>query len=139
VPDIPVQASIKRGNVVDVNLDPILGHEQSGMRPALIIQDDDLGKSAWCTIILPITKSDHNPRVSPLVVSLPRGEAGLEYDSLILCHQIRTLDRRRVINVRGSVRPETLHKVTLAAMLAIGAPLTIEQQIEIEDIIISKK
>ncbi len=94
------------------------------IRPALVIQANELNDDAWCTIILPITKQRHNTRVSPVVVEVKPPEGGLTVDSLILCHQIRAVDKRRVISVRGKVTSGTLRKATLGVMLATGCPLT---------------
>lgn len=83
--------------------------------------------------MLPITKSVHNPRVSPVVVPAAAGDGNLKFDSLILCHQIRTLDRRRVMRVLGSISPATLRKAMLGVMLAIGYDLSDAEAKEILD------
>ena len=113
--------------MIDINLEPVVGHEQGGsIRPALVVQADELNEGAWCTIVVPITKQQHNVRVSPIVVEVQPPEAGLIERSFLLCHQIRAVDKRRIISVRGTVTAATLRKVTLGVMLATGCRLTDE-------------
>lgn len=72
--------------------------------------------------------------VSPVVIPVAAGDGSLNFDSLILCHQIRTLDRRRVMRVLGSLSPATLRKAMLGVMLAIGYELSDAEVKEILDV-----
>uniref|UniRef100_E6PJB0 PemK-like protein n=1 Tax=mine drainage metagenome TaxID=410659 RepID=E6PJB0_9ZZZZ len=71
--------------------------------------------------------------VSPVVIPVAAGDGNLNFDSLILCHQIRTLDRRRVMKILGSLSPVTLRKAMLGVMLAIGYELSDAEVKEILD------
>jgi mRNA-degrading endonuclease toxin of MazEF toxin-antitoxin module len=75
-----------------IDLDPTVGHEQQGTRRALVVSYEPFHRSGMATVC-PITT---RPAKYPGEVAIPRGEAGQTQDALVLCHQIRTIDLRRV-------------------------------------------
>jgi mRNA interferase MazF len=81
-----------RWAVVLIDLDPTVGHEQQGTRRALVVSYESFHRSGMATVC-PITT--RLPKY-PGEVSIPRGEAGQTRDALVLCHQVRTIDLRRV-------------------------------------------
>lgn len=81
---------VKQGDIVKVNLDPQLGHEQAGDRPALIISNDDFNIRTKLAVVCPITNTRNN---FPLHIPLPDD---LTTTGVVLCEHIRTLD----LNVR---------------------------------------
>jgi mRNA interferase MazF len=98
-----------RGDVVMVNLDPTIGHEQGGQRPALVISADALNRSpAGLVIVAPITGTD---RGIPAHVKVPASEGGLTKASVIMADQIRTISRRRVARRLGAVSASTMDQV----------------------------
>ena len=85
-------AEIGRWSVVIVDFDPALGHEQAGVRRALVVSYDSFHRSGMATVC-PITS---RPPKYPGEVPIPAGHAGQTRDGLVLVHQLRTIDLRRV-------------------------------------------
>ena len=100
---------LSRGDVVMVDLDPNVGHEQGGQRPALIISADTLNRSpVGLVIVAPITGTD---RGIPAHVKVPAPEGGLTKASVIMADQIRTVSRLRVARRLGAVSSSTMDQV----------------------------
>lgn len=85
-------AAVGRWSVVIVDLDPTLGHEQAGRRRALVVSYEPFHRSGMVTVC-PITS---RPAKYPGEVALPVGHAGQTLDGVVLVHQVRTIDLRRV-------------------------------------------
>lgn len=107
-----------RGELWLVDLEPVIGHEQGLKRPALVISDDMLnrGPSGLVTIV-PITKTARN---IPLHVKVARGQGGLQYDSWILCDQVRTISQDRLIKAYESVDATVMANVEKCVKIALG-------------------
>lgn len=88
-------AEVVRWGVVVIDFDPTIGHEQAGRRRALVVSRDPFHRSGMATVC-PI--SARPPRY-PAEILIPAGHAGQTLDAAILCHQIRTIDLRRVTAV----------------------------------------
>ncbi len=86
-----------------VNLDPVIGSEQARTRPALVISDEDGNQILPVVTVLPVTSRKPGRRVYPNEVLLAAGVGGLTEDSLVLCYQIRALDKRRLRACLGAV------------------------------------
>lgn len=98
-----------RGDVVMVNFDPTIGHEQGGERPALVVSDDSLNRSpAGVVIVAPITGTD---RGIPAHVRVSAPEGGLTKASVVMADQIRTISRRRIARRLGAVSSSTMGQV----------------------------
>jgi len=98
-----------RGEVWNINLNPTKGREQKGIRPALVVSDDRFNKSgAELAIIVPITSKQKN---IPYRVPVDPPEGGLDTRSYVMCDQIRTIDKIRFIDKRGSISDDTLSAV----------------------------
>jgi mRNA interferase MazF len=109
-----------RGDVFMVNLDPTIGHEQAGQRPALIVSDDLLNRSpAGLVIVAPITGTD---RGIPAHVKIAAHEGGLTRPSVIMVDQIRTISRQRLGRRLGAVTPETMAEVEHRLRMLLGLP-----------------
>lgn len=116
-----VKLDIKRGDIVLVNLDPVVGSEQGKTGPALIIQNDIGNKFSPTTIIAPITSKIFS-REFPTNVKVSATISGLEFDSTVLLNQIRTIDKKRIIKKSGAVNKEIMRKVdeAIKASLALN-------------------
>ena len=90
---------MKRGDIYMAELDPVVGSEQGGTRPVAIIQNDMGNLHSPTVIAVPLTGSTGKPAL-PTHVHIPRGEGGLWRESIVLCEQVRTLEKTRI---RGSV------------------------------------
>jgi len=104
---------IKRGDIILVNLDPVIGSEQGKIRPAVVIQNDDGNKFSPTTIIAPITSKLFSKEY-PTNIEIPEGYFGLDKKSTILLNQIRTIDKKRIIKKKGNLNDNFLKKVELA-------------------------
>jgi mRNA interferase MazF len=111
--------TIKRGDIVRVRLDPTEGSEQAGERPALVVSADLLNEHSPVLIIAPIT-SKKTERVFRFEALIEPPEGGLNMRSKVLLPQLRSLDKRRIIDVYGSVSSETMRKVDEALKIAVG-------------------
>ena len=109
----------KRGDVFYVDLNPVKGSEQAGMRPVLIIQNDIGNEFAPTVIIAPLTTKSFS-REYPTNVHVKKGAAGLKEDSTILLSQIRTIDKRRLHRKLGNLPPETMSKVNEAIKISLA-------------------
>jgi len=84
---------VKRGDVFYANLSPVIGSEQGGMRPVLVIQNDKGNKYSNTIIIAPISKKMSKPPIPTHVIF---SDQALTYVSMILCEQLRTIDKKRL-------------------------------------------
>ena len=109
----------KRGEIYLVSFDPTVGAEIRKTRPALIVQNNIANRHSPVTIVAAITSQFEEP-LYPTEVLVPAGEGGLRIDSVILLNQIRTVDRRRLIQRLGALKPETLKRVNLALRISLG-------------------
>ena len=111
--------NVNRGDILLVNLEPIKGSEQGGIRPVLIIQNEILNKHSPVTIIAAIT-SKRFDKEFPTNVFLSKEDSGLDKDSTILLNQVRTIDKSRIIRKISSLDNFIMSKVDLAVKISLG-------------------
>lgn len=92
--------SVVRGDVVLCDLNPVIGTEQAGIRPAVILQVNRANAVSPHTIIAPCT-SKIRRTLLPSHVLIPAGVGGLAQDSVVLCEQIRVVDKQRLVKKLG--------------------------------------
>lgn len=92
--------SIKQGSIILADLDPIKGSEQGGYRPVVILQNDTLNQHFSTVVIVPVTKN-LNAKGFFTTYFLNKEQSGLNFDSLALLFQIRTIDKGRLKKVLG--------------------------------------
>jgi len=85
------------------NLDPVIGSEQGKTRPVLVISEEEINQILPVVNVLPITSRKPGRKVYPNEVLLPAETYGLEKESIALCYQIRTLDKKRLIRTLGKI------------------------------------
>jgi mRNA interferase MazF len=112
-------AEPRRGEVYLVNFDPSVGAEIQKTRPALIVQNDVANRFSAVTIVAALTSRFHTP-LRPVQVLVPAGEAGLNTDSVVLLNQIRSIDKQRLAQRLGNVRPATLAAVDRALAISLS-------------------
>ena len=95
--------NVTRWDVWLANLEPVLGSEQGKTRPVLILSSTSLNKILPVVNVLPITSRKPNRRVYPNETVIPIGTAGLTSESIVLCYQIRTLDKQRLSKKFGKL------------------------------------
>ncbi len=108
--------TVKRGDIFYADLSPVIGSEQGGIRPVLIVQND-VGNKYSPTVIAAAITSQINKAKMPTHVEIHAGEFGLGKDSVILLEQIRTIDKRRL--------KEKIGALDVAHMTAVGSALQI--------------
>lgn len=108
---------ISRGEVWYADLSPVIGSEQGGFRPILIVQNDVGNKHSPTTIAVPITSRFTK---KPLPTHVPLVGCGLSKDSIALCEQVRTIDKRRLKNKMGQVDEETIEALDKALTISLG-------------------
>ena len=113
---------IMRGDLFSACLDPVVGSEQGGIRPVLVVQNDVGNRYSPTVIVLAVTGQVNKTRL-PTHVPVAAGNTGLQKDSVVLAEQIRTLDKRRLREKIGSLEPEVMQKVSEAMMVSLGFPL----------------
>ena len=85
------------------NLDPVVGSEQGKTRPVLVISEEEINQILPVVNVLPITSRKPERGIYPNEVLLPASTGGLEKESIVLCYQIRTLDKKRLIKKLGVI------------------------------------
>ena len=125
-----MERTIKRGDIFYADLNPIVGSEQGGRRPVLIVSNDIGNTHSPPVIIVPITSRVHTKAKLPTHTEVGSFE-GLDKNSLILAEQIRTIDKRRLENYIGrlpeSILPKLNRSLAVSIDLAAKAAAT-EQQ-----------
>lgn len=111
--------AIKRGDIILCDFNPVIGTEQSGIRPAVIIQIDRANAASPHTIVAPLT-SRIRKSLLPSHVFVPIGVANLTQDSVILCEQIRVIDKSRIIRVIGHLDKEYIVQLNMALSTILG-------------------
>lgn len=100
----------KRGDIFYADLNPVVGSEQGGMRPVLIIQNDVGNKYSPTVIVAPIT-SQMNKAKLPTHMEVKAGEFGLVKDSVVLLEQIRTVDKTRLRDKIGHMTDDKMLRI----------------------------
>lgn len=110
---------IKRGDIFYADLSPVVGSEQGGIRPVLIVQND-IGNKYSPTIIAAAITSQINKAKLPTHIEISAKEYGLVKDSVILLEQIRTIDKKRLREKIGHLDDELMEKVNEALNISFG-------------------
>ena len=107
-----------RGDIWDVTLDPVLGHEQAGRRPCLIISADAYNQGpAGLVAVVPLTSRSKG---IPLHVPIDPPNGGLTVASVIMCDQIRTISIQRLIRKRGSIDAASMREIDDRLKIFLG-------------------
>ncbi len=110
---------IKRGELYYADLSPVVGSEQGGVRPVLVVQND-VGNKYSPTVIAAAITSQINKAKLPTHIELSAIDYGLSKDSVVLLEQIRTLDKRRLKEKIGQLPTSTMQKVNTALLISLG-------------------
>lgn len=110
---------IKRGDLYYADLSPVIGSEQGGVRPVLIVQND-VGNKYSPTVIVSAITSQINKAKLPTHVEISSNEYGLNKDSVILLEQIRTIDKKRLREKIGFLDEDMMMKVEAGLQISLG-------------------
>jgi len=114
-----MERKIKRGDIYYANLNPVIGSEQGGMRPVLIISNDIGNRHSPTVIIAAITSRVHTKAKLPTHISV-EGFKRLDEDSIVLLEQIRTLDKQRLQDYIGMLPTVLMVRVDNALAISIS-------------------
>lgn len=110
---------VKRGDIYYADLSPVVGSEQGGIRPVLIVQND-IGNKYSPTVIAAAITSQINKAKMPTHIELAAKEYGLNKDSVILLEQIRTIDKKRLREKIGHLDENLMSTVNDALSISFG-------------------
>jgi mRNA interferase MazF len=110
---------VKRGDIYYADLRPVVGSEQGGIRPVLVIQND-IGNKYSPTVIAAAITSQINKAKMPTHIELAAKDYGLNKDSVILLEQIRTIDKRRLREKIGRIDDGLMASVNNALSISFG-------------------
>lgn len=111
--------NIKRGDIYYADLSPVIGSEQGGLRPVLIVQND-VGNKYSPTVIAAAITSRISKTKLPTHIDLPGAGGVLAKDSVVLLEQIRTIDKKRLKEKMGHLDEDTMRSVNNAIQVSFG-------------------
>ena len=114
-----MESTVRRGEIYYADLSPVVGSEQGGVRPVLIVQNDTGNRHSPTIIAAAITSRTGKAKL-PTHIKLPGQSSGLPRDSIILLEQIRTLDKKRLRERMGRVDSAVMEKVDAAIAVSFG-------------------
>ncbi|ANY67651.1 type II toxin-antitoxin system PemK/MazF family toxin [Paenibacillus algorifonticola] len=110
---------VKRGDVFFADLSPVVGSEQGGVRPVLVIQNDIGNRFSPTVIVAAITAQIQKAKL-PTHVEMNAAAHGFDRDSVVLLEQIRTIDKQRLTDKITHLDDETMRKVDDALLISVG-------------------
>ncbi len=111
--------TVKRGEIYYADLSPVVGSEQGGIRPVLIIQND-IGNRYSPTVIAAAITSQQDKAKLPTHISVAAEGSGLQKNSIVLLEQVRTIDKKRLKEKMGYLDLESMDKVDKALTVSFG-------------------
>ena len=112
--------SMKRGEVYRVRPDPAIGHEQQKTGPCVIVSVDPVNDNSPLVVVCPVTEG---VKLTATILHIPlaKGEGGTTKDSKVLCNQVKAVDKVRLMERTGSLKPETMAAIDrgLRALLSL--------------------
>ena len=111
--------TVKRGEIWLATLDPTRGSEQAGTRPVLVFQNDQINKYTTTVLAIPFITNIRRATL-PSCVLVQKGEGGLRSDSVALCHQLRVLDKARLVKKLGELSQETIATIEVKVVFTMG-------------------
>ena len=111
--------TIKRGEIYYADLSPVVGSEQGGIRPVLIVQNDIGNKYSPTAIAAAITSQKDKTKL-PTHIQVTSEGCGLQKDSIVLLEQVRTIDKRRLKEKMGRLDDRSMYRVNQAIGVSLG-------------------
>ncbi len=114
-------SSLVRGDVIEVNLDPTVGTEIQKTRRCVVVQNDTGNQHSQRTIIVPASAAEKPlSKPFPVWVSVKANEGGFTKDAVIMCDQIRAVDKQRIVRTCGRLSPAVMDRVDGALKISLG-------------------
>ncbi len=120
--------TVKRGEIYYADLSPVVGSEQGGVRPVLIVQND-MGNKHSPTVIAAAITSQRDKAKLPTHIEIEATKCGLSKNSVVLLEQMRTIDKRRLKEKTGELSPAYMNYVDNAILVSLG----LEEHIAIDE------
>ena len=114
-----MDTTVKRGDIFYADLSPVVGSEQGGTRPVLIVQNDTGNRHSPTVIAAAITSQTGKARL-PTHINIAGGSVGLSKDSVILLEQVRTIDKHRLKEKMGKLDDDAMRQVNEAIGISLG-------------------
>lgn len=115
--------TVKRGEIYYADLSPVVGSEQGGVRPVLIVQNDVGNKFSPTVIAAAITSQRYKTNL-PTHIQVNADDCGLAKDSIVLLEQVRTLDKKRLKERMGTLANEDMDRINKALSVSFGLKMT---------------
>ncbi len=109
----------KRGEVWLANLNPTQGSEQAGTHPVIVFQNEIVSQFSTTIIAIPLTTSLRRASL-PICIAIAQGNGGLAQDSVVLCFQMRVLDKTRLVQKLAQLNTETIAQLEEVVLLTLG-------------------
>lgn len=109
----------ERGDLCIADLNPVQGSEQSGIRPVIVFQNNEISHYSSTIIIIPLTTNLRRADLPTCITILPDGNE-LNEKSVALCHQIRVIDKSRIKKKIGKISPLNLFELEATVLLTLG-------------------
>jgi len=110
---------MKRGEIYWADLNPVVGSEQGGIRPVVIVQND-IGNQHSTTVIVAAVTTKSKKVYLPVHVAITAEESGLNRDSVVLLEQLRTLEKSRLTRYLGCLNGDAMRRIDRALALSLG-------------------
>ena len=114
-----INVTIKRGDIYYADLSPVVGSEQGGVRPVLIVQNN-VGNRYSPTVIAAAITSQHDKANLPTHIQVQGNASGLTRDSIVLLEQIRTIDKKRLKERMGRLDDTSMAEIDTALSISFG-------------------
>lgn len=114
-----ISLTVKRGDIYYADLSPVVGSEQGGIRPVLIVQND-VGNKYSPTVIAAAITSQKDKSKLPTHIALPSHGCGLSKDSIVLLEQVRTIDKKRLKEKMGKLDHASMTQIDQALSISFG-------------------
>ena len=111
--------TVKRGDIFYADLSPVVGSEQGGIRPVLIVQND-VGNKYSPTVIAAAITSQRDKTKLPTHIAVNADESGLTKDSIVLLEQVRTIDKKRLMEKMGRLNDTQMTRINQALSVSFG-------------------
>jgi len=105
-----------RWSIYLANLDPVIGSEQGKTRPVLVISEEEINNVLPVVNVLPLTSLKEGRRIYPNEVLISKTKNGLDKDSIVLCYQIRALDKKRLIKKLSEIDDANIQEEIIEAL-----------------------
>ena len=113
--------TVRRGDIYYADLSPVVGSEQGGIRPVLIVQND-VGNRFSPTVIAAAITSQKDKNKLPTHIQVNANDSGLSKDSIVLLEQVRTIDKQRLKEKMGHLDERVMKEVNSAIAVSFGLP-----------------